>query len=221
MGVQIMECKQCGNEVDKTRIGEYASGNFCSNVCARRYSQSTTNNEELKQGNCSVCGKEMWIKKRANNKQVKCDDCRKTKKLNNVKKEKYCINCGNEITGKGRKFCSIKCSGKGQKRNKFLIENILSGKYPKYGSSQLRRRLLNEGYKEHICEICGTKEWNGQPVQLILDHMNGNSMDHTWDNLRLVCPNCDAQSPFYCSKNYGNGRQYRLQHYHKNKVMGH
>lgn len=153
-----MKCKQCGNEVDKTRLGKYASGKFCSVRCAKRHAASTINHDELKQGNCSVCGKDMWIKKCANSKQVKCDDCRKTKRPNKIKKEKYCLICGNEITGKGKKYCSIECSKKKRIRNKYPIEDILSGKYPKYGSSKLRKRLLNEGYKEHICEICGTKE---------------------------------------------------------------
>ena len=35
--------------------------------------------------------------------------------------------------------------------------------------------------------------WNGKNLPLILDHQNGNRCDNTPVNLRLLCPNCDAQ----------------------------
>jgi hypothetical protein len=36
--------------------------------------------------------------------------------------------------------------------------------------------------------------WNGLPLNPILDHVSGNARDNTPDNLRLLCPNCDAQN---------------------------
>jgi hypothetical protein len=35
--------------------------------------------------------------------------------------------------------------------------------------------------------------WNGKPLPLILDHKNGVRQDNSPKNLRLLCPNCDAQ----------------------------
>jgi hypothetical protein len=37
-----------------------------------------------------------------------------------------------------------------------------------------------------------TLEWNGQALPLILDHINGVNRDNRPDNLRYLCPNCDA-----------------------------
>lgn len=76
-GVQVMKCKWCNGEIDETKLSKYASGKFCSKVCARKYSQSITNNDELKKGNCRICGKEIWVKKRADIHKIKCDKCKR------------------------------------------------------------------------------------------------------------------------------------------------
>ena len=63
----------------------------------------------------------------------------------------------------------------------------------------LKRRLYNEGLKERKCELvtdgvlCGQgEEWKGNKMSLILDHINGVNNDNRLENLRMVCPNCNA-----------------------------
>jgi 5-methylcytosine-specific restriction endonuclease McrA len=46
-------------------------------------------------------------------------------------------------------------------------------------------------------------QWNGQPLSLILDHINGNHKDNGTENLRLLCPNCDSQLPTRGGRNKG------------------
>lgn len=67
----------------------------------------------------------------------------------------------------------------------------------------LRQRLVREGLKEHNCEVCGLTEWNGLPIPLELDHINGRRDDNRLENLRLICPNCHAQTPTYRGRNIG------------------
>ena len=66
-------------------------------------------------------------------------------------------------------------------------------------TNHLKERLYNEGLKERKCELCGQDEiWNGNKMSLILDHKNGINNDHRIDNLRIVCPNCNATLPTHC-----------------------
>jgi hypothetical protein len=70
-------------------------------------------------------------------------------------------------------------------------------------TSDLRRRLVQEGLKEARCEVCGLDTWNGDPIPLELDHVNGVRDDNRLANLRLICPNCHAQTPTYRGRNIG------------------
>lgn len=64
-------------------------------------------------------------------------------------------------------------------------------------TSRLRERLILEGYAEHQCSGCQRRTWLGSPIPLELDHIDGNSADNRLGNLRLLCPNCHAQTPTY------------------------
>lgn len=65
--------------------------------------------------------------------------------------------------------------------------------------SQVKKRLVK--YKSYECEECKLSGiWNNKPLVLHLDHINGNSIDHTIDNLRFLCPNCHSQTTTYAGK---------------------
>lgn len=50
--------------------------------------------------------------------------------------------------------------------------------------------------------MCGQgEEWNGKKMSLILDHINGVHNDNRLENLRIVCPNCNATLDTHCGKN--------------------
>lgn len=76
------------------------------------------------------------------------------------------------------------------------IEDFLQVDRP-CSSHNLKKRLIKEGMKDHICESCQLISWLDKPVPLELDHINGDHNDNRIENLRLLCPNCHAQTDNY------------------------
>ena len=87
---------------------------------------------------------------------------------------------------------------------KYLLEDILAGKYPYYNTSHLNYRLIKEGVKERKCECCGNTEWMGHPIVLELHHIDGNRMNNNLENLQLLCPNCHSITDSFKSKKLKN-----------------
>lgn len=65
----------------------------------------------------------------------------------------------------------------------------------------VKRRLLAEGIKDPVCEMCRQGElWHGRPMAMVLDHINGVRDDHRLENLQIVCPNCAATLDTHCGR---------------------
>lgn len=69
----------------------------------------------------------------------------------------------------------------------------------------LRRCLIQE--QGNHCQLCGLNAvWQNKSLTLIVDHIDGNAGNNMPSNLRLLCPNCNSQTPTFCGRNLGNGR---------------
>jgi len=61
--------------------------------------------------------------------------------------------------------------------------------------SYLRVALIEYELLDYSCQICeAPAEWQGEPITLQLDHINGVNNDHRLENLRFLCPNCHSQT---------------------------
>ena len=93
-------------------------------------------------------------------------------------------------------------SGKGQTKRKpkmNLVEYL--EKSQDIQTNKVRKRLLEEGYKEHKCECCGLSSWLDNPIPLEVHHKDGNRNNNTLENFELLCPNCHAFTDSYRGKN--------------------
>ncbi|MEU4624469.1 HNH endonuclease signature motif containing protein [Actinoplanes sp. NPDC023801] len=71
---------------------------------------------------------------------------------------------------------------------------------------RLRVALVQIGLPEQ-CEKCGCgTSWNGRPLTLHVDHINGNFLDNRPRNLRFLCPNCHSQTATYANSRRTGGQ---------------
>lgn len=91
----------------------------------------------------------------------------------------------------------------GPTKDRISTDDILKGLYPNYQTYKLKKRLIREGYIEDKCQRCG---WSEKPegaefTPCELYHKDGDSHNHVFENLELICPNCHSLTDNYRSKN--------------------
>ena len=78
--------------------------------------------------------------------------------------------------------------GQGWARGKHLKEE---GGYAR--SPQIKKHLVS--MRGHYCESCKLDTWLNKPIALELEHIDGDRTNNLYSNLKLLCPNCHAQTP--------------------------
>lgn len=108
---------------------------------------------------------------------------------------KYLIQMGIEYKGNQ--------SGKGMTKNyknKWTLEEYLQNSSD-IQTNKVKKKILEEGIKEHKCECCGLTTWLNQPIPLELHHIDGDRTNNKIENYQLLCPNCHAFTDSYRGKN--------------------
>lgn len=168
--------------------------------------------------NCKTCQKTLIYKQRHN---LYCSkSC--AAQINNVLSPKriskylgkQCPCC--LISIKTREdFCKMKCRNDFIYMGKFLEWYYNAGEFS--GTSQLIKSFIIT-MKGYNCSECGISTYNNKALVLQLEHIDGNAINNSKDNLCLLCPNCHALTPTYKGRNIGNGkRTWRKERYHAGK----
>lgn len=168
--------------------------------------------------NCLNCDKEFIASKKEERKfcghSCSATFTNKIRKRKDNVKLKNCLNCDKLIEGRNKrynKYCDSKCQWVYQWKEK--KKEIEKGEVKT--NTTLRRYVIErDGCK---CIECKGVEWNGKVIPLVLDHINGDPYNNLPINLRMLCPNCDAQTDTYKGKNIGNGRHERMKRYNEGK----
>lgn len=124
---------------------------------------------------------------------------------------RYCLHCNDALIRHQKSFCSVICSATW--RNDTLITNWIQGH--SNGSTTcgelsktLRQYLINQCGNR--CPKCGWSEVNplSGAITLTIDHKDGDSTNHAYDNLEVLCYNCHTLTPTFNQLNRGKGTRY-------------
>lgn len=126
-------------------------------------------------------------------KGIKCTTCDKPLWNNNT--TGFCRKCYNEVNRAIKVKEWLKTGDTG-----YTIRTTIRG--------AIRDYIYND--QNNLCDICKCeRSWNGELLNFVLDHIDGNAKNNFRENLRLICPNCDSQLDTFKSKNKKSARNYR------------
>lgn len=112
---------------------------------------------------------------------------------------------------------SIICSGQYVQQQTYT--SIENGTYSPnhYGQTTMRKYLIKT--RGHQCEDCKNTLWKDKPINLTVEHIDGNWKNNKLNNVQLLCWNCHSMTPTFCGKRRCGTRTKRTLIYQKGKKL--
>lgn len=87
-------------------------------------------------------------------------------------------------------------------RSKYDPEKIFS-----YGGKGPHKKILIQE-RGHKCERCNNSHWLDEIITLELEHIDGDRLNNTRENLLLLCPNCHSLTITWRGRNANKEREF-------------
>src|SRR5476651_6763 len=182
-------------------------GNVASKAANAKRKEEAIVAYELNPNRCVHCSEPISYAKRNLNKF--CSKSCATTFNNPLKPEKtdkinsICEQCScsyRHKTEKNRTFCSQSCylTNQNEQNMKKIIEGTCSGPV-------IKRYLIEKHGNVCLDPLCAW-DFKKTPINVELEHKDGNSSNNKIENCTLLCPNCHSLTDTYKGKNLGKGR---------------
>lgn len=103
--------------------------------------------------------------------------------------KRRCLELGIYKTNMG-----LKGTKKPNPKARIPLEKIFSNEHFMTGAA-IKRKMLEAGLWKDECSECGQLPfWNGKPLVIQVDHIDGDRTNNGKSNLRLLCPHCHSQT---------------------------
>jgi hypothetical protein len=111
-----------------------------------------------------------------------------------------CIVCDIEVVRNpsgftGNTYCSNKCQAVNRSKKKLdlWLAGEISGTTGDLTCNFVKRYIKERD--NDSCTVCGQGNmWQGKPITIEIDHIDGVHSNSTPGNLRCICPNCHSQT---------------------------
>lgn len=145
-----------------------------------------------------------------------CPKCRQLHQKSGVYCSRKCAN-SRIFTAEARRKKSeaakhvwLKMPEDEKKRKLEILKNttwltVMERDWVDLGIQSKRLRVILE--QDGKCNRCGLFEWQGEPINLELEHKDGNNSNNSRDNLEVLCPNCHSMTKTWRGRKNGRSKQ--------------
>lgn len=205
-------CHCCNNTFERKHgtIGKYCSSSCAAKINNRIPKRKLTNTckcGEVIYSNVKYCSNCVVAIRQTHSKSqtASLNSNGLTKHANKIKSSKQC-DCGNMMS-RNAKHC-LNCYANVRRFEK--VQSWLSGEWRGGSdislSDTIRNYLLDMAdFKCSKCSFSGFHPDDNKTI-LEINHIDGNGLNHSPDNLEVLCPNCHAMTSSYRGRNIGSGR---------------